>query len=82
MGSETSQLESYFDEHAPGGTIFREGDTGGDMFIIQEGRVAILKTIDGVEMFVRQAAAQFELWTRKPAPRQLFDRIVREKLGG
>ncbi|MEQ8770889.1 MAG: type I 3-dehydroquinate dehydratase [Phycisphaerales bacterium] len=37
-------------------------------------------TIDGVEMFVRQAAAQFELWTGKPAPVQLFDRICREKL--
>lgn len=39
------------------------------------------RTIDGVEMFVRQAAAQFELWTGKPAPVQLFDRLVREKLG-
>jgi len=38
------------------------------------------KTIDGVEMFVRQAAAQFELWTGKEAPVQLFDRICREKL--
>lgn len=39
------------------------------------------RTIDGVEMFVRQAAAQFELWTGKGAPVQLFDRLVREKLG-
>lgn len=39
------------------------------------------RTIDGVEMFVRQAAAQFELWTGKAAPVQLFDRLVREKLG-
>ncbi len=38
------------------------------------------KTIDGVEMFVRQAAAQFELWTGMEAPVQLFDRICREKL--
>jgi len=39
------------------------------------------KTIDGVEMFVRQAAAQFVLWTGKPAPIELFDRLVRERLG-
>jgi 3-dehydroquinate dehydratase/shikimate dehydrogenase len=39
------------------------------------------RTIDGVQMFVRQAAAQFELWTGKPAPAELFDRLVREKLG-
>jgi len=38
------------------------------------------KTIDGVEMFVKQAAAQFELWTGTPAPVELFDRLCREKL--
>ncbi|HED53230.1 MAG TPA: type I 3-dehydroquinate dehydratase [Phycisphaerales bacterium] len=37
-------------------------------------------TIDGVEMFVKQAAAQFALWTGEQAPIQLFDRLVREKL--
>lgn len=40
------------------------------------------RTIDGVEMFVRQAAAQFELWTGEQAPMQLFDRLVRERLSG
>ncbi|MEL7483625.1 MAG: type I 3-dehydroquinate dehydratase, partial [Planctomycetota bacterium] len=40
------------------------------------------RTIDGVEMFVRQAVAQFELWTGEQAPMQLFDRLVRERLGG
>ncbi|USN98945.1 MAG: type I 3-dehydroquinate dehydratase [Phycisphaeraceae bacterium] len=40
------------------------------------------RTIDGVEMFVRQAAAQFELWTGMPAPVELFDRLCREKLAG
>jgi 3-dehydroquinate dehydratase/shikimate dehydrogenase len=38
------------------------------------------RTIDGVEMFVKQAAAQFELWTGEQAPIQLFDRLVRERL--
>jgi len=38
------------------------------------------QTIEGVEMFVRQAAAQFEMWTNKTAPTQLFDRIIREEL--
>ncbi len=40
------------------------------------------RTIDGVQMFVRQAAAQFELWTGHAAPVELFDRLVRERLGG
>jgi 3-dehydroquinate dehydratase/shikimate dehydrogenase len=39
------------------------------------------RTIDGVQMFVKQAAAQFEIWTGHAAPEELFDRLVREKLG-
>ena len=38
------------------------------------------RTIDGVQMFVKQAAAQFEIWTGKPAPEDLFDTLVRNKL--
>ncbi|HHN78486.1 MAG TPA: hypothetical protein ENK11_07430, partial [Phycisphaerales bacterium] len=38
------------------------------------------RTIDGVEMFVKQAAAQFELWTQHPAPVMLFDRLCRDAL--
>lgn len=40
-----------------------------------------LPTIDGVAMFVRQAALQFETWTGESAPMGLFDRIARERLG-
>jgi 3-dehydroquinate dehydratase / shikimate dehydrogenase len=36
--------------------------------------------ISGVEMFVAQGARQFELWTGKPAPRELMREIVLEKL--
>ncbi len=38
------------------------------------------RTIDGVEMFVRQAEMQFEHWTGKHAPAGLFDALVRNKL--
>jgi len=38
--------------------------------------------IDGVQMFVRQAAEQFTMWTGTPAPVRLFERIVREELVG
>jgi shikimate dehydrogenase len=36
------------------------------------------RTIDGVSMFVRQAGMQFEGWTGRPAPVDLFERLVRE----
>ena len=38
------------------------------------------RTIDGVQMFVKQAAAQFEIWTGQQAPEDLFDQLVRAKL--
>ncbi|MEM1331138.1 MAG: type I 3-dehydroquinate dehydratase [Planctomycetota bacterium] len=40
------------------------------------------RVIDGVQMFVKQAAGQFRRWTGKGAPVELFDRLVRERLGG
>jgi len=39
-----------------------------------------LAAFAGLEMFVRQAAAQFETWTGRSAPAQLFERIVTEEL--
>ena len=47
---------------------------------LSEAGAAGWRTIDGVEMFVTQAARQFEAWTGRAAPRQLFERIVREAL--
>ena len=37
-------------------------------------------SIDGVQMFVKQAAAQFELWTGKKAPVDVMHRVVLEEL--
>ena len=40
-----------------------------------------LKTISGLDMFVNQAALQFEAWTGKEAPIALMREVVLEKLG-
>ncbi len=48
--------------------------------LLRQAKHLNLRTIDGVGMFVRQAAMQFEAWTGQRAPRDLFDRIVRESL--
>lgn len=50
--------------------------------LLRHAEAAGLGTIDGVAMFVRQAAAQFEAWTGKPAPLGLFELITREALTG
>ncbi|MEM9064184.1 MAG: type I 3-dehydroquinate dehydratase [Planctomycetota bacterium] len=57
-------------------TVYNPVDTP----MIRAARAHTGRVIDGVEMFVRQAAAQFALWTGHPAPRALFDRLVRETL--
>lgn len=49
--------------------------------LLRAAEKAGLRTIDGVSMFVRQAALQFTNWTGRPAPAALFERIVREAAG-
>jgi 3-dehydroquinate dehydratase/shikimate dehydrogenase len=39
------------------------------------------RLIDGASMFVRQGAMQFTMWTGMPAPIEMFDRLVRARLG-
>lgn len=55
-------------------TVYRPIETP----LLRAAREAGLRTVDGVSMFVNQAAAQFTLWTGHAAPVRLFDRIVRE----
>jgi 3-dehydroquinate dehydratase / shikimate dehydrogenase len=38
------------------------------------------KTISGIEMFVRQAAGQFETWTGKTAPKDVMRSVIEKRL--
>jgi 3-dehydroquinate dehydratase/shikimate dehydrogenase len=38
-------------------------------------------TISGVEMFIRQAVAQFEAWTKMPAPHSVMRQVISDRLG-
>ncbi len=44
--------------------------------LLAAAREAGIATVDGVEMFVAQAAAQFEAWTGKRPPRGEWERLV------
>src|SRR5438094_8415055 len=48
--------------------------------LLQAARDAGAKTIGGVEMFVRQAAGQFEAWTGKNAPVKVMREVIEKKL--
>ncbi|MBN8597022.1 MAG: type I 3-dehydroquinate dehydratase [Planctomycetes bacterium] len=48
--------------------------------LIRAARHAGWTAIDGVTMFIEQAALQSEAWTDRSGPRQLMDRLVRARL--
>jgi 3-dehydroquinate dehydratase/shikimate dehydrogenase len=48
--------------------------------LLQQAEAAGAKTIGGIEMFVRQAAAQFQAWTGLPAPTETMRRVVEQRL--
>jgi 3-dehydroquinate dehydratase/shikimate dehydrogenase len=48
--------------------------------LLRDAKAAGAKTVGGVEMFVRQAARQFESWTGKPAPLDIFRKVIVDRL--
>ena len=49
--------------------------------LLRQAEQAGAQTVGGVEMFVRQAAAQFEVWTGRRAPSDVMRRVVESRLG-
>jgi shikimate 5-dehydrogenase len=50
--------------------------------LLRQAKEAGAKTVGGIEMFVRQAARQFEAWTGKPAPLDVMRRVIESRLSG
>ncbi len=48
--------------------------------LLKQARQREAKTVSGLEMFVRQAAAQFELFTGQPAPLETMREVLRRHL--
>jgi len=48
--------------------------------LLRDAEARGVKTIPGLEMFVRQGAGQLKLWTGKEAPLALMRKTVRERL--
>jgi shikimate dehydrogenase len=53
-----------------------------ETLFLRQARAAGARTIGGIEMFVRQAAGQFEMWTRKAAPLDVMRAVVETRLAG
>lgn len=50
-----------------------------DTQLLMDARIAGCRTIRGLEMFLHQAAAQFELWTNKPAPTDVMRAVLESR---
>jgi shikimate dehydrogenase len=68
--------------------LFRKGQTVFDIVytpletkLLSDARARGLQTVSGVEMFINQAALQFEQFTGLKAPAEVMRRVVMEKLG-
>ena len=48
--------------------------------LLREARAAGCRIVSGIAWFINQAAAQFEFWTGRPAPRRTIERVLRERL--
>jgi 3-dehydroquinate dehydratase/shikimate dehydrogenase len=49
--------------------------------LLKQAKAAGAITVGGVEMFVRQAARQFEAWTGRAAPVDVMWRVIEDRLG-
>jgi 3-dehydroquinate dehydratase / shikimate dehydrogenase len=64
----------------PGLVVFDTVYTPEQTFLIKEARERRCHTITGVELFVRQAALQFQHFTGRAAPVDLFRKVIRRAL--
>jgi shikimate dehydrogenase len=50
-----------------------------DTRLLKDAKVAGCRTIPGLEMFLHQAAAQFELWTNQTAPVHVMRSVLESR---
>jgi 3-dehydroquinate dehydratase/shikimate dehydrogenase len=64
----------------PGLTVFDTVYNPETTLLVKEARLRGCKVITGVELFLRQAVAQFELFTGRGAPVEKMGQVVRKAL--
>ena len=72
--------ESFFTDEIPAELVFDMVYNPLETRLLKMARAAGKSVISGLEMFLEQAAAQFEIWTGTTAPRLAMETIAREAL--
>jgi len=70
----------FFEDEIPADVVFDMVYNPLETELLKRAKEQHLEVIPGIEMFVEQAAHQFELWTGESAPRALMQRTVTEAL--
>jgi 3-dehydroquinate dehydratase/shikimate dehydrogenase len=72
--------ECFFDSRLPGDLVFDLVYNPLQTTLLKRAAEQGCQTVDGLEMFIEQAAAQFEIFTGQNAPRPVMEKAAREAL--
>ena len=80
VGMHPNPNECLFRDDIPGELVFEMVYNPLETRLLKKARAAGKTVISGLEMFLEQAAAQFEIWTGMTAPRLAMESAAREAL--
>jgi 3-dehydroquinate dehydratase/shikimate dehydrogenase len=81
VGMHPNVNENLFPDKIPASLVFDMVYNPLETALLRHARQQGLQVIQGLEMFLEQAAAQFEIWTGMKAPRMAMETAAREALG-
>ena len=73
--------ECFFDDHIPGDIVFDMVYNPMETLLLAKAKSQGREVINGLQMFLEQAAQQFELFTGETAPRAVMEKAALEALG-
>ena len=81
LGMSPNVDNCFFSDDIPADLVFDMVYNPLETLLLKKARLAGKQTISGLEMFLEQAAAQFEIWTGETAPRTVMKKTVLQALG-
>ena len=81
LGMSPRTEECFFEDRIPAEVILDMVYNPLETLLLQRAREQGKTVVPGLQMFLEQAARQFEIWTGDSAPRSAMERAAREALG-
>jgi 3-dehydroquinate dehydratase/shikimate dehydrogenase len=80
LGMAPNLHQCFFRDRIPAGLVFDMVYTPMETELLRRAKAQRAVTIPGLEMFIEQAARQFEIWTGQRAPRPVMEQAALEAL--